>query len=170
MWEVTCVCGMCRDVYVDVCLNTYGHAHVCVCLWRPEVDAGSFFFSLSLFHLTHQDRVSVKVRARWHWQVLLASLLWGFFVSASPNHKLSCLPGTHMASGLSTSIFPVVWRTLSQVTSPQFLRQGLSLNLKHIFPGRRAGHWPPGLRSQVSVAVLDFYTGVWGSKLRSSCL
>lgn len=40
------MCGMCRDVYVDVCLNTYGHAHVCICLWRPEVDAGSFFFFL----------------------------------------------------------------------------------------------------------------------------
>lgn len=27
--EVTCVCGMCGDVYVDVCLNAYG-MHMCV--------------------------------------------------------------------------------------------------------------------------------------------
>lgn len=152
MWEVTCVCGMCGDVYVDVCLNTYGHAHVCVCLWRPEVDVRSF--SLSLFHLIHQDRVSVKLRARWHWQVLLASLLWGFFVSAS--RITSC----HV-------YLACTWLLGFQLPSFQLCGEPF-LRLFHLSFWDRVSYWIWSTSFRLDGLATDLWG--WGHRLRSSCL
>jgi hypothetical protein len=40
-----CVCGM---VYVCMCACAYACSHVCMCIWRPEIDVKYFSSSLSM--------------------------------------------------------------------------------------------------------------------------
>lgn len=169
MWEVTHVCVW--YVWECVCRCVFECIWACTCVCMPVEARGwcGEVFSITLPPYSSRQGFS-QTQSSLTLASLVSQLALGILCLCFPKHKLSCLSGMHMTSGLSTSIFPVVWRALSQVTSPQFLRQGLSLNLKRIFLVRRADHWPPGLRSQASVAVLGFYTGIWGSKLRSSCL
>lgn len=110
--------------YLHVCAQ----AHVCTCMWRPEVDVGWLPWQLSTFHIDEGP----LTRTSLIWLVELTRLFWSSVPFPAPNARITdgliMMARTYMTAGVWTS------PTLPAELSPQLHQSHLSKAILSKFP------------------------------------